>query len=451
MLASILSFSVPLLIGSLLQTLYNTVDSIFVGNFASTEALAAVGACQSPMMILLSVMLGLSSGVSVLMSQVFGSGDADKIEEVVATANGFFLVSVVPITVCTLLLVGPLLEIINIPSAAREYAYQYLLIVFGGLIGSYGYNLNSGILRGLGDSRSPLLFLLVACSINIILDLIFVGVFGWGVPGVAIATVIAQVASWLYSIWHIRRHYEHIHYRLFFFRVNRVYLKKILSLSLPMVMNHAVFSLGFLLYYRFVNGLGPAFMAGYAIAGKLENLTWQPVSSLGTAAVAFSGQNSGAGNIESLNKGVRLFLKTAIIINVAAAAITLLLGRYMLGIFSSDAAVIEAGYGYLTVLLPFYWIYAIVHILASFMNGAGDVKIPTFNTMLMFWGIRLPVAWYMSLHFAGNLLHIAYPASWVVGCILTVAYFRTGRWKRRVFVKPVTAQAVNEAAETNAE
>ena len=432
MLSSIISFSIPLLIGSLFQTMYNTVDSIIIGNFVGTEALAAVGACYSPMMILLSVMLGLSGGVSVLVSQTFGGGDSGKVREVVATANGFFMLSVVPITVCALLLIEPLLTIINTQEAARHHALLYLLIVFGGLIGAYGYNLNSGILRGLGDSRSPLLFLLVAFFVNVVLDLFFVAVMQWGVFGVAIATVMAQIVSWLYSLVHIKRHYAHLDYRLFSFRVNRAQLKRMLSLSLPMVINHGVFSMGFLLYFRFVNGFGPAFMAGYSIAGKVENLTWLPISSLGTAAITFAGQNGGAGNMEWLNKGVRLFLKTAITINVLAAIATLLCGRWILGLFSPDAEVIEAGYSYLRCVMPFYWIYAIIHILSSFMNGVGDVKVPTWITMLMFWGVRLPLAWYLSLHFGADVLHIAYPASWVAGCLLTVFYFTSGRWKRGI-------------------
>lgn len=431
-LPSIISFSIPLLISSLLQTLYNTVDSVIIGNFAGTDALAAVGACYSPMMILLSILLGLSSGVSVLVSQVFGSGDNRDVEAVVATAGGFFLLSAVPITLLMVLMIHPLLAVINIPDEARDHAVLYLLVVFGGLVGAYGYNLNSGILRGLGDSRSPLLFLLISCLVNIVLDLFFVLVLPWGVFGVAVATVIAQVVSWLYSVWHIKRHYPQLDYRLFRLRIDRAHLKKLLSLSLPMMMNHAAFSLGFLLYYRFVNGFGPAFMAGYSIAGKLENLTWQPVSSLGTAAVTFAGQNRGAGNLQWLNRGVKLFLKTAVAINVAAAALTLLCGRWLLGLFTPDAAVIEAGYQYLTYLLPFYWIYAVVHILASFMNGVGDVKIPTLNTMVMFWLVRLPVAWYLSQYADRGLLHIAYPVSWVAGCILTVLYFLTGRWKRGI-------------------
>lgn len=431
-LPSIIAFSIPLLVGSLFQTLYNTVDSIIIGNFVGTEALAAVGACQSPMFILLSVMLGLGSGVSVLVSQAFGSGNDKDVKDVIATANGFFLLSVLPMTVCAVLLIDPLLNIIDVHGAAREYAYLYLLLVFGGLVGTYGYNLNSGLLRGLGDSRSPLLFLLVAFFVNVVLDLLFVLVMQWSVFGVAMATVIAQVVSWLYSLWHIKRHFAHLNYRLFAVRINREHLIKLLSLSIPMVMNHAVFSLGFLLYYRFVNGFGPVFMAGYAIAGKLENMTWLPISSLGTAAITFAGQNSGAGNTDWLNKGVKLFLKTSIAINVFFSAMTLLFGRQLLGLFSSDAAVIDAGYQYLSCLLPFYWIYAIIYILASFMNGVGDVKIPTWNTMMMFWGVRLPVAWYMSTYSGGSLLHVAYPASWLVGCIMTVSYFMfmSRRWKR---------------------
>ena len=445
-LSSIISFSLPLLAGSLLQTMYNTVDSVIIGNFVSTKALAAVSACRCPMMILLAVLLGLSNGISVLVAQVFGSGESDKIEDVIATANGFFVLSAIPLTIGSILLINPLLSVINIPAAVRGDAYIYLLIVFGGLIGAYGYNLNAGLLRGLGDSRSPLLFLMIACLVNLALDLFFVLVMQWGVFGVALATVIAQMISWLYSLWHIKHHFAHINYRLFSMQIHTVHLKKMLSVGLPMVMNNAVFSFGFLIYYRYVNAFGSAFMAGYGIAGKLENLTWLPISSLGTAAVTFAGQNSGVGNLEWMNKGVKLFLKTTIAINLLTSAILLLWGRQMLGIFTPDAAVIEAGYAYLFCVSPFYWIYAIIHILSSFMNGVGDVKIPTLITLLMFWGVRLPVAWYMSLHFSGNLLHIAYPVSWIAGCIMTVFYYMTKRWQGGIITSfPVNAESKETA------
>lgn len=435
MLPSIVAFSIPLLIGSFFQTVYNTVDSVVIGNFADTDALAAVGACMSPMLLLLSVMLGFSNGVSVWVSQMFGAGDGRRVREAVATANGFFWVSVIPITAVAILLVEPLLTIIDVRGAGREYAYWYLLIIFGGLFGTYGFNLNSGLLRGLGDSRSPLLFLLISFAVNLALDLLFVIVMGWGVAGVAVATVIAQAVSWLYSLAHIRKHFPHLEYRLFSLKIYPEHLRKIVSLGVPMAMSHAIFSLGFLLYYRFVNGFGPAFMAGYGIAGKLENMTWLPISSLGMAAVAFAGQNGGAGNVEWLDKGVRLFLKTSIGINVFTSVLVLVFGRRLLGFFTPDPAVIEAGYRYLTCLMPFYWIYSIIHILSSFMNGVGDVRIPTLVMLVMFWGVRVPLAWYLSKHYPGEYLHIAYPVSWLAGCIGTVVYFRTGRWRRGISVK----------------
>lgn len=435
MLQSIISFSTPLLLSSVLQTLYNTVDSAIIGNFGTTDALAGVSASESPMLVLLSVMMGLSNGVSVLLSQLFGHGNKDRIKELIATASGFFTVSVVPLTACALLLIKPMLSFINIQGAAASNAQIYLLIVFGGLIGNFGYNLNSGILRGLGDSVSPLIFLAISCVVNIVLDLIFVVGLNWGVAGVALATTIAMLVSWLYSVWHIKRYYSEVDYHIFSLKMNGPLLKKTLSLSFPLMLNHGIFSLGFLLYYRFVNAFGAAFMAGYGIAGKLMNLIWLPVSSLGTAAVNFTGQNSGAGDLGRINKGVRLFLKIAIIINVLTSAASLLLGRQIFGLFSSDTAVIEAAYNYVLMLAPFYWIYAIIHILTSIMNGVGDVKVSTAITLIMFWAIRLPVGWYMSTHFPSELLHASYPISWVVSCILTVGYFMTGRWKRGIPTK----------------
>lgn len=429
---AIIAFAVPLLIGSFLQTFYNTVDSIIIGQFVSTDALAAVGACNSPMMLLQAIMLGLSSGMTVLISQMIGVGHMDKVKEAVSTVNSFFVLSVIPITLMALLLVNPLLSFIDIPDSSRSSAFQYLIIVFGGLIGSFGYNLNSGLLRGLGDSRSPLIFLLIACLVNIVLDLMFVLLLNWGVFGVAIATIIAQMVSWLYSQWHIKKHYPFLDYKLFRIAINPVHFKRFMTLSATMVCNHAVFSLGYLLFYRFVNGFGPVFMAGYSIAGKIENIIWLPVSSLGTAAVTFAGQNCGAGNPRNIKKGTKIILRTAVIFNVAASMIGLIFGRKLLGLFTPDAAVVEAGYLYLKCLNPFYWIYAFIHILGCIMNGVGDVKIPTISSMVMFWGVRLPVAWYFSTHFSESVLYYCFPISWVAGVTITASYYLSGRWKQKV-------------------
>lgn len=432
-LPAIAAFSVPLLIGNLFQLLYNTVDSVVIGNFAGTEALAAVGACSSPMMVLQAVLFGIGGGVSILVSQAFGSGNHKQVGDIVQTANGFFLASVLPITILSLLLIDPLLSLISIQNAARASARIYLLVVFGGLIGGYGYNLISAILRGLGDSRSPLLFLLIACILNIILDLLFVAVFHWGVFGVALATVIAQTVSWLYSLVHIKRHFPQLHFKFFTLRMQRKYLARMLAYGLPMALNQGVYALGFLIYYRFINGFGDAYMAAYGVASKIDNLSWLPVSSLGTAAMTFAGQNKGAGNYAHLRKGVRVLLSVAVGINMLTSATLLLVGRPLLGLFTADPVVIEAGYAYLLCVAPVFWVYTIMYILINYMNGVGDVKIPTLITMFMFWGVRLPVAWYLSRNFDGNLLHLAFPASWIAGCIMTLLYYRHHKKHHLIF------------------
>lgn len=441
-LKSIVTFTIPLLVGSLLQTLYNTVDSAIIGNFAGTDALAGVSACQSPMLVLMSVMLGFSNGVSVLVSQTSGGGDEKRLGKVISTAVGFMTAGFIPLTILAVLLIHPLLSLINISGAARGDAALYLLIIFGGLIGTFGYNLNSGILRGLGDSRSPLLFLVISFFINLILDLFFVIVLRWGVFGVAFATMLAQVVSWLYSVWHIRCNFPELNYRIFTLRIERTYLKQIITLSIPLMLNHSIFSLGFLVYYRFINAFGPVYMAGYGIAGKLENLIWLPISSLGSAAVTFAGQNSGAGNLKLLNRGVRLFLSLTIPINLLTCGAALIWGRYFFRIFTADPAVIEAGYFYILCTAPFYWIYTIIHILSSLMNGTGDVRVPTAITMLMFWGVRLPAAWYLSVHASAGVLHYSFPISWVVGAVATVIYFRAKRDKRTGKKPMITSKAM---------
>ncbi len=428
----LVSFSIPLIIGNLLQLTYNTVDSLVVGNYVGVAALGAVGTSGSPMSAVFCIFLGIGTGASILVSQFIGAGDRENVKKVVATAGSALLAVALPLTAAGVLIARPLLVLIRVQDDALPMAATYLSVIFCGSVASLGFQLNSGILRGLGDSRSPLLFMLVSAVVNVGLDLLFVAVFRWGVFGAALATVLSQTAAWVFSILFIQKRYPELDMRLFRISIDRRHLAGMVRLGLPIGLTSAVYSFGHLVLYSFINRNGTDFMAGFGAATKIDNLAWLPISSFAIAATTFAGQNMGSKNEPRLRLGIKTILRTAIATNVVCSGFMLLAGKWLLSFFTDDPEVIRAGYAYILSLDSAYFIYTVMFILIAYMNGAGDVRIPTAITLLMFWGVRLPAAWYLFGHFDRNLLFLCYPISWIAGTTMTVAYFLTGRWKRRL-------------------
>jgi broad specificity phosphatase PhoE len=293
-----------------------------------------------------------------------------------------------------------------------------------------GYNMNAGLLRGMGDSRSPLIFLIVACMVNIVLDLLFVAVFRWDVMGVAIATVIAQFVSWIYSILHIKHNNPEMDFKLFRFSVDKTLLKNMVRLGLPLGFNNAIFSLGFLLLNGLVNQQGSIFMAGTTAASRVDNLIFLPITSFAAAATTFSGQNVGAGNHERLRKGFWQIMLLTQICNAVLSGVVLIFGELVLMIFNRDPEIIEVGLRCIWWIAPWYWIYDIFAICNNYMNGAGEVRMPTLASLFMFWGCRLPAAYLLFDALGRDYIYACYPISWLAGAAISSVYFFTGRWKR---------------------
>lgn len=240
----ILFFALPLLVGNMFQQLYNMVDSIVVGRFVGSTALAAVGTAFPVVFLLSSMFMGLGIGAMVMVSQFYGAGDAERLKATIDTIYTALIVGIVPLSIVGILVSRPIIALLAVPADTADQCWIYMVIVLGGLIGSLGYNANSGILQGLGDSKTPLLFLVIACIINIVLDLLFVVVFHWGVAGVAIATIIAQAFSWIFGIFYINKKYPQIHIHPFCFKFDKALFGQIVKLGVPAGVQQALFSFG---------------------------------------------------------------------------------------------------------------------------------------------------------------------------------------------------------------
>ncbi len=268
-------FALPICAGNILQQLYNTVDTLVIGNFCGTVSLAAVGTSSQPVELLLCIFLGLGSGVSILVSQYIGKGNWDTLKEMVSTATAFLYLCAIPITILGPLVSPFILKIMQVPDDAWGYCISYLGIIFLGTLGNMGYNLNAGILRGMGDSQASLLFLVIACGVNIILDLLFVAWLKLDVAGAAAATIMAIYISWVCSIWYIKKKYPKLSFTFFPRRINKKLLADIIRIGLPLGLNNSIYSVGHIFLQAFINMQGSIFIATLAILITLD-ATEQP-------------------------------------------------------------------------------------------------------------------------------------------------------------------------------
>ena len=426
----ILHFALPLLAGSLLQQLYNMVDSWVVGRYVGDGALAAVGVGFPVLTMFSSLFIGLSSGGTVVIAQFFGAGKMDRVRDAVDTIYAAFLLSIVPLTALALLAVGPILRLLQVEEAAYGEAYLYLMVVCAGLIGSIGYNLNSGILGGLGNSRSTLLFLASASVLNIVLDLLLVLAFGLGVLGVALGTIIAQAFSWLFGVFYINRRYPEISLRPIPRKFDRALFRQIMGIGLPAGVQMSLVALGAMVVMGRINAYGKEFTAGYNVGFRLDQLAFLPIQSLSSAVISFVGQNIGARNPDRARRGIRVTVTLSAVWAVLMTAVLMPFREPLVAFFSPTPAVIHAGAVYLQCIMPFYFMFAVMFCLNNAMRGAGDSVFPMVDVILSLILVRVPAVYWLADHYGPDYMYYGMAVGWTVGLALSVGWYLSGRWKR---------------------
>ena len=426
----ILAFALPMLIGNVLQQLYNMVDSIVVGNYVGKIALAAVGTGFPIIFLMASLFIGIGIGATILISQYIGAGDIDNVRKTSQTIYTAMILGAIPISVIGIIFCEPILLLINTPADVMPMAKQYMVIIFAGMTGSFGYNINAGILQGLGDSKSSLLFLAIATFINIVLDLLFVVVFRWGVPGVAIATIIAQTCSWIFGIVYMKKKYEVLNFPITKFYFDKKIFKKILKLGLPTGIQQALFSIGIMSIQSLVNSYGSDFMAGFNAANKIDTFAFMPIQSFANAVTTFTGQNIGAGRLDRVHQGTVAAIVMSLIICVLALVI-IPLGPFILKMFNSDPAVIDAGMIYLSNVMPLFILLSIVFTLNAVIRGAGESIIPMIGSLASIWVGRIPSAYYIAASIGKEYLFYSYGVGWVLWLFISGPYYLSGKWKTK--------------------
>lgn len=426
----LLFFFFPILFGTFFQQLYNTTDAVIVGNFVGKEALASVGGPAATIInLLVGFFVGLSSGATVIISQHFGAGDVKKVSNSVHTAialaiTGGAIMMVIGITISRFALTA-----MGTPSDILELSVVYMRIYFLGIIPSMIYNMGSGILRAVGDSKRPLYFLIASCFINIVLDLIFVVVLQMGVAGVAVATIISQTISALMTVITLLRTKETFKLEIKKIQFHKTFLVNILRIGFPAGLQSAMYSISNLLIQSSINSFGTDTVAAWTAYGKIDSIFWMIMGAYGTSITTFSGQNYGAGKIDRVKKSVRICISMAAATSVFLSFVVLTWGDVILLLFTQDQNVINICVGMMRTIAPAYVTYVCIEILSGTCRGCGNALIPMLMTC--FGVCVLRIIWiFVAVPMRNEVSTVAfsYPLTWTVTSLLFIIYYKKGKW-----------------------
>jgi putative MATE family efflux protein len=427
----ILHFAVPMLIGNAFQQSYSIVDSVIVGRAIGKSALAAVGASFPILFLLIALSIGVTMGFSILISQYFGAKQMEKVQRAIDTSLLFTFFASLVITAAGLWLSRPALMMLRTPAELLDQGTIYLQIMFAGMLFLFGFASISAILRGLGDSKTPLYFMIVSTVLNVILVLYFVLVCHWGVAGSAWATVIAQGVSCALGILHLNRSHAVLKPRWPGLRFDWDIFKKGLAIGLPTGVQQVLVATGMMALSSIVNAFGTDAIAAFTAASRLDAFAVLPAMNLSAAVATFTGQNLGAGKLGRVKHG----LKAALLISGAFSAATMfavvLFGRPLVALFNTDPNVVAIGARYLLIVGGFYIVFSSMFVLTGVFRGAGDTMIPMFITLLSLWLIRIPVSAWLAGRIGVDGIWWGVPIAWGAGLALSAGYYATGRWKTK--------------------
>lgn len=430
----LLFFFFPILLGTFFQQMYNTVDTIIVGRFVGTQALAAVGSTSSLVNLINGFFIGLSTGSSVVISQYFGANDREGVRRSMGT--GVVLSIVLGILAVSVGIGGSpdLLRLIKTPESCLEDAITYATIYFCGAAATVIYNMGSGILRAMGDSKRPLYFLIITCFSNIALDLVFVVLLKLGIAGAALATVLAQVISAVLVVRALCRLPEDIRLNFSHIQIDTMLLKRILLIGLPAGLQFITFDLSNLLVQSGINSFGEVTTAAWAAFAKADGLTWMVSGAFGVAITTFVGQNFGAQKYDRIRKSVWTCLGMSLATQLLISCFTLVFRVFILGIFTTDAEVIRVGAYAMLWIVPFNALFMFVEVFAGTMRGVGCSALPAAITSVciccfrVLWMILIVSRWHTI-----EMLCIVYPLSWILAAVVFVAVYLRGTWlKKRI-------------------
>ncbi len=436
---SIVSFTLPMLLGNIAQQLYSTVDSIVVGQYEGDNALAAVGSATPLLNLLLVLFIGISAGASIMVAQYFGARNREKLSFTVGNCITVTAISCLLMIGIAAPFLKQFLHILNTPDTILQDCYEYLMISLVGMAGMAYYNILSGIIRGLGDSVSALVYLLVATIINIGLDVYFVASLGMGVAGVALATVIAQMISSVLCLIKLSKMREYFDFGFEYLKPKKTYVNTIVKLGLPSGLTQAIFSSAMIIVQSLTNQFGEQFIAANIIVMRVDGFAMMPNFSFGTALTTYAGQNVGAGLYDRVKKGAKQGTLLAVGCSTAITGVILLLGKPLMSVFTKTAELVDMSYYLMCILAVGYIAVAVTQGLSGIMRGAGDTLTPMWISLITTVIFRVPLAYGISYLTRSEALpvgrfeciQISLLCSWIMGAVLTSVFYLKGGWKKK--------------------
>ena len=433
-------FTVPMLIGNIAQQLYNTVDSIVVGKYVGDNALAAVGSAGPILNLLLVLYVGISIGAGIMVSQYFGSRNREGLSYTIGNSILLMFFATIFVAIVGSLVTRPMLELLHTPDSIIDWCASYLYILFIGGAGLAFYNILSGVLRGLGDSVSALIYLLVACVLNIGLDLLFVIQFGMGVSGVALATSIAQAVSATLCAIKLYRMKNYFDFKRKYMKWNQGYAMNVIKLGLPSGVTQAIMSMSMIVVQSLTNSFGEQFIAANVIVMRVDGFAMMPNFSFGSAMTTYAGQNVGAGDYDRVKTGARQGTLLAVGVSTLVTAAILLVGRQLMGIFTDTEELVILSMHLMQILAVGYIAMAVMQCLCGVMRGAGDTMTPMWISIFETVVLRMPLAYAMCYlsrtpelpNGKREYVMVSLLISWIVGTILSCIFYARGKWKTRV-------------------
>lgn len=435
----IVAFAIPMLIGNIAQQLYNTADSVIVGRYVGDNALAAVGSASPILNLLLVLFVGISVGAGIMVSQYFGAKQREDLSGTIGSCITLTAISSLFIMIIGPLVSGPLLSYLDTPESIIGWCESYLNIIFIGIVGMAYYNILGGVLRGLGDSVSALLYLLIATIVNIVLDILFVASFGMGVAGVALATAIAQALSAVLCFWKLLRMSDIFDMKKKYLKLHRKYAMMTIRLGLPSGLTQAIFSMAMIIVQSLTNSFGEMFIAANVIVMRVDGFAMMPNFSFGTAMTTYAGQNVGAHELERVDEGAKQGTFIAMGVSAAITALILIFGKYLMGIFTDTSELVDMSMRMMRILAVGYVAMAVTQSLSGVMRGAGDTMTPMWISLITTVAIRVPVAYgiaYLtrSEQYPGGRCESIFFSllfSWTLGAVVTFICYRWGKWKQK--------------------
>lgn len=429
----LIAFSIPLLIGNIFQQLYNTVDSLVVGNFVGKEALAAVGSTGPVINTLITFFGGLSLGATVIISRFFGAHDDEKLHSAIETTLALTFISGIFCTFLGMYAAPWLLRFMDTPEDVMPEASTYLRIYFAGVSGLLLYNMGSGILRAVGDTKRPLYFLILSSIMNIVLDLVFVIIFDLGIAGVAYATIISQFISSILILILLTKTTENYRFVWKDLHINPQLIRQICAIGMPAGLQQAITSFSNVYVQSYINGFGSGCMAGWSTYSKIDMFVMLPMMSIAQAITTFASQNIGAGNLDRAKKGTHTALVMSLGIAITISGILWIFAPQFSGLFSQDTDVTYYSVLFLRQNIFFFVTSCVTQVYSGTLRGAGDSKTPMFLMLISYVAFRQVYLFIVKqVCYTPSLVGFGYPAGWMLCAFLTTLYYWFSGWDKKL-------------------